>query len=252
MLRRVMALLVAAGCGGRAGLGDGADAGMDASTTQPHERCRSADGVRLCGAGCPAIPAPDCPGRGCTQAYNLDGSPSAGGVCWTDRADKGARPCGECAWDEVCIHRSPTELVCASRAVCDALSDLGARDVCRYADLSPYDGRPFAVPGPCPIRTTLSELCGGECGMCRESVGPAYCVGRSSRHPFGLCNHPGINWENPDTCSVCGGTCAVFETPGVDPALAWAYGPCIPIQDCEPLAEYVGVGCYLDGRRLGP
>jgi hypothetical protein len=46
--------------------------------------------------------------------------------------------------------------------------------------------------------------------------------------------------------------CGVFETQGVDPKLAWAYGFCIPTQQCLSVARYADVGCYFNGQRVGP
>jgi hypothetical protein len=236
-------ILVIIACGARTNV-DGNSAG-DGSHA-PHDTCRSTDGIRICGGECPPISAPTCPGYGCTPAFDFEAARSSEyGVCWSDRADESARPCGACREGEVCIQRAANELVCTSRAVCDALAEIGAAHVCRYTDLSPYDGRQLAVQsGSCPGQQFV--VCGGVCGGCTSGV----CTGRSPLHAFGLCNRQAITMTVPLTCAQCGGTCAAFEGPGVPQTLGYAYGICMLIQDCLAVAKIVRVGCYLDGQRV--
>jgi hypothetical protein len=244
-------MLLVGACGSRSGIDDVDDGGVVdgwADVQAPHEPCRSADGVRLCGGRCPQLSAPECPGLGCTPAFETtSGGASPYGVCWTDRADKSSVPCGACKENEVCIHRGPAELVCTSRQVCDALAELGATDVCRYTDLTPYDGRPIATSSaPCPSASV--EICGGRC---RKSCGiERYCTGPSPTNALGVCNRS-YGSVYPHTCKTCP-QCAVFERGGASQSLAFAYGVCMNVADCLAIAGFVGVGCYLDGQRVGP
>jgi hypothetical protein len=140
--------------------------------------------------------------------------------------------------------------VCTSRAVCDALADVGGDNVCRFTDLSHYDGRPFASSSA-PCRASFGVLCGGSCGFCENDVG--YCTGRSPAHAFGLCNHY-ISSYLPSTCDECAAwnTCAQFESPDATAALGHAYGVCMQLSDCLAVGKLVGVGCWVNGSRVGP
>jgi hypothetical protein len=231
-------------CGARSGIEAEVLSNQDAAA--PHSPCTSADGVRICGGACPPIAPPACPGFGCTPAFSLaTHAQSFAGVCWTDRFDKSARPCGACANGEVCIHRGDLELVCTSRDVCDTLWDLGARDVCRYTDLSPYDRKPIATShATCPVDHVS---CGESCLEC------SICTGRSPSRVFGICNAQYGMFDPPWTCSNhCAQNCAAFEGPSIPTNLALAYGLCLPSADCLRLGRVLGVGCYSNGTRVGP
>lgn len=246
-----MPALVAAAiaCGTRTGVDD---IGPEpAASRPPHETCKSADGVRLCGSVCPPIPAPECPGYGCTPAYDWSAQASTYGVCWSDRADESVRPCGACAYDEVCISRRKGELVCTSRRVCDALADLGGSNLCRYTDLTPYDARPFVLSPEGPCAGSFGTMCGGECGTCPFRFG--YCTGRSSTRALALCNHPltGVD-PLPATQKQCGWAWAQFEGGDAPADLVRTYGVCMPMEDCLAVGKVVGAGCYVDGQRVGP
>lgn len=233
-------------CGARTGAEIGPEPSNDSGF---HEPCKSSDGVRLCGGACPPIPPPECPGYGCTPAYDWSSKASPLGVCWSDRTDKSARPCGACAKNEVCVSRNKGELVCTSRAVCDALAELGGASLCRYTDLTPYDGRPFAT-GASQCLGSWGTLCGGECGFCE---GSGYCTGRSSTRAFGLCNDPIGTQDLPPMYQDCAaGTWAQFERGNAPEDLVRKYGVCLLQQDCLAVGKLVGVGCYVGGLRVGP
>jgi hypothetical protein len=283
---KVLGLAVLLGCGARTplpgGPGDGGaafsssagagGAAQGAGGFPPHPPCASADGVRLCGDGCPPLPAPECPGFGCTPTLDRTGDvPSGAGVCWADVPGDAELLCNACPDGQVCAYRSADQLVCVSEDVCAALWDLGATDVCRYADKSAYDHRRLQEPaGACPSfepSPPLEGLCGGACGGCENGY---RCTGRSPSHPFGMCVYTGA-FDAPggvDPCArapdgtmlqTCGAegepgvSCAIFEDALEDEPAAMAYGVCYG--GCAAVAAVFpgGMTCYNDaGQKVAP
>ena len=287
------AALVMLGCAGRSDIsGDGhlapdatggeiQDGGFDtAADGGPLDLCDPA-GVHLCGEGCPWLATPDaatpadasgiCPGYGCLSPEDtLSFAPVAeAGVCWAESEATAKYLCGTCNDGEVCVQRSPSELVCVAEDVCRALWTLGVRDVCRYADFRPYDGR--ALPeatASCPIITGATGpqvICAATCPPCPNSE---RCVGRSPDHPFGLCNNQLLGLGDPQpsdfqTCGACFASlpptadwvCAVFDTAPADEAAARAGGFCMPRKDCLTASAALpgGASCFdRSGVRVGP
>ena len=244
----------------------------------PHPPCASADGVRLCGGdeGCAWLEPPECPGYGCTPARNRDTfAPADVGVCWADVEHAAGVPCVGCPDGDVCLQRADDQLVCASVAVCEALWDLGATSVCRYADRSGYDHRPLPVPaGPCPGgEASVDKLCGGACGDC---IQPGFrCTGRFPDHPFGVCAyqeeeggrdvalavHPCSLGADGKVLLDCTDTlidltlCAVFGTPVVDQVAALRNGLCLTEGTCLAAAAHLpgGMSCFdAEGNVIAP
>lgn len=224
--------------------------------------CRSADGIRFCGgtpATCPWLPSPECPGYGCVPAHDRDDlqTAAAGGVCWADSTDKGNTPCWDCADGDVCIQRDADHLVCTSFEVCQALWELGVRNVCRYADKRPFDGR--ALPGQSGACPGPRGICGAGCYDCGFN---APCTGRSPDHPYGVC--AGVGPGGPCVLRVDGSyevgcydkyACAVFDVPSADEAVARAYGVCMTPDDCVSAAAHLpgGLRCYdHSGHQTAP
>lgn len=275
--------LALAGCGGRvevdgapgSGVGGGAAGGASSGGADgaggfaPHPECAAAEGTRICGgASCPWLEPPDCLGYGCTPALTRDAlAPSDGGVCWADLPGAGAELCYGCPEGQLCIHRTAEQLVCVPAGVCEALWDLGVRDVCRYTDKSPYDHQPIPSAGSeCPGDAGY-PLCGGGCPSC----GDGRCNGRSPSRPFGICARPSDPGDNQVSspirfCSPDGKTpneracwahdwaCAVFDPSGLDP-IARRYGTCLGIESCLRVAKHLpgGLSCFdSEGKRLTP
>jgi hypothetical protein len=228
--------------------------------------------VRLCGGDedCPALEPPECPGFGCTPARDVvDFEPSDAGVCWADVKDAAAQQCHGCPDGQVCLQRSEDQLVCVEPGVCEALWDLGARDVCRYADKTRYDGRPLAAPNLCPGW----PACGPNCPPCYDAY-RARCVGRSPNHPWGLCAvvHEGVGHGQEDVpacalapdgsvligCAQSGlgdAFCTVFDVPQEDVPAARRFGLCLFEGQCVAAAQLLPnwVRCYNDrGRQIAP
>lgn len=213
-----------------------------------------AAGARLCGGACPELPAPECPGYGCTHTLStVTEQETAAGVCWSELADRGTRLCpAGCADGEVCARRDGDELVCVPEEVCFDLLALGGGDGCVYADLTRYDGEALGPqPDDCPPGGA-GLLCGG-CGC------PGRCIGRSPDTPWGLC----VRADRPLTgCSLhpteaqfvssCfyaslgigqEPVCMLFD---VEPSsFARANGVCVSRERCLALAALTGrLQCY--------
>ena len=256
-------------CGSRSDLQVGSTR-ADVTTFAPHPECATADGVRLCGgsAPCPEIPAPTCPGFGCTHALDVAAAMASGGVCWSDLPDDGRYSCATCDDGDVCIQRGPDALVCVSPHVCEALWDIGVRDVCRYADKSRYDHRPIPqAMNPCPTDPRKHSACGGACGSCKQGT---RCVGRSPDHPFGLCttdnvqtsaeygpcsivNGAAATWCQPPGGAQSGWVCAVFHVADPDRDAALRYGLCMFHDECLSTAAAFpgGLECYdVAGKQI--
>jgi hypothetical protein len=230
-------LLVAAACGGRTELGtlvsngDNDAAAGDGGLSNPCE----VDGIRLCGPGCPPLGDPTC----CTATFDRDTrAPTKAGVCWTDLSDKGQRPCIACKDGEVCAYRASDRLVCVPLNICRALDQLGARQACRYADKSAYDGRPLASRSDCPLVDENGAslkgqhfACGGGCGDCASGVP---CTGRSADRPFGFCplvDNAGTSPDHATQCSTAASCqvnaqCVRFSVDLNDQSEANVYGVC--------------------------
>ena len=226
-----------------------------------------ASGVRICGGGCPSLDSTQCPG-GCQPVSTVDGAHSDIGVCWSDLAKAGVS-CAVCNDGEACLQRSPGALVCVPEDLCAHIWDLGAQNVCRYADKSTFDDRPLPTPGACPSAAT-AIICGGGCPACPVN-GEHRCVGRSPDHPFGICP-PAISGMDPNeptsvsTCSLSAGNyavpcpqlstgpfaCAVFHAGASDQAAAMLYGLCVGSDLCAATARALpgGLDCYNPAGRL--
>jgi len=231
----------------------------DASTSSlpAHPACASASGVRLCGGladECPVPADPPCIGYGCTDLLDYDGNVTTVGVCWADTAESDWR-CDGCSIGDGCLQRRPGEWICVPIDVCDALWDLGARDVCRYADKSRYDHRPIpSGTTGCPANASTSSFtyraCGGDCPPC---VAGQRCNGVAPDHPFGICNGPfGSTAYDPSyscgTSPPCHGAdvCAVPDVAQADLSVGEAYGTCMPVNNCFQFASDFpgGLRCY--------
>lgn len=253
-----LAALSLSGCAGRSET-DGGDAaggsaggGLGGLGAFGGDPCRSVDGVRLCGgtaAACGWVGADECPGGGCARPFDrVLGGEAVAGLCFSDLADNGSRPCWGCNDGEVCVEREKDELVCVPASVCASLWELGAKGVCRYADLSAYDGRPLPILSKCPSSKPESLLCGGACSGC-PGVGPPACTGRSPDHPQGFCTSFEA-WcalsgtEYVQSCAQ--GYCGVFHVAPADQPAALRYGRCLGLPYCEMLAEELpgGFDCY--------
>ena len=264
----VAAIAIAAGCGGRTGLG-GASTPSDASAESGPSGPCEIDGVRLCGGSCPALDNSQCPGRGCTTPQD-----SSVGICWSDMSDgEGTDACNACRDGDACVQRDATDLVCAPFDLCAGLAARGNASACRYADKSPFSGSSLLSPGStCPVDKP-GTLCGGACGDC-PSWTLQRCTGRSASRPFGVC--PRVIVENtfdPADVAACSvdtsgnavvacpvpemydppkgkpepAVCMVFA--GGDEHDARAYGLCMPKSDCQTINTGLpgGVHCFLDG-----
>lgn len=251
----VAATLVA--CGARTGLDDrdgdrAADAGF-----APHPTCVSASGVRLCGGSppCPELPAPTCRGFGCQHSASIvNGATATGGACLTDLSDNGLRDCSTCNDGEACLSKTNGDLVCVPLDVCHALWDIGVRDVCRYADKSPYDDRPLAVAESCPLGISPFPMCGSGCASCPPDFP---CSGRSATRPYGLCQYRGGNpniacsfgplaspkvWCSQNQATIW--NCAVYRGRPEDQTTAMKYGTCVGATHCQKIRDVLGVDCY--------
>jgi len=242
-------------CGGRtelfadnsASVGSSTDASIDAVHDGTYNRC-VVDGVRLCGPGCPPVGTPDC----CTAVHDRSsGAALDAGICWLDLPDKGQRECAACQDGEVCVHRSKDSLVCVPRDLCDALTNLGAQDACRFADKTPFDGRPLArPPTDCPYLVGYHWLCGGGCGDCPKGI----CTGRSADRAWGICMYPtGLGRQTPDNVQVCSSrasctqsnsACIVYMLPSAaDQSVANQYGFCADFKRCLSVNGYSPAYC---------
>jgi len=253
-----------AGCGrtsldgqGVGGMWSGSQGSTGSSAGAAGSLCDPA-GIRVChDPECPVIPG-ECPPLGCTPAANLEtGAPEQAGVCWLDIPTFLSEPCIACNDGEVCVHRSPTELICVPFAVCDSLAKLGAPTVCRYADKSPFTDAPPAS-GPCPPGQS-GILCDGGCGPCNDSP-PLHlfrCVGRSATRPHGLCVETASGTPNlgfrcsyaPDGSPIqacptkLGELCAVFSVGPPDDIVAQSFGICVPGTECVAAATAMPLRC---------
>ncbi len=232
------------GEGGSAATGGGSTTSSTGSALQPTNLCSPAS-VRLCdGAQCPAPPCQ------CMPASDRDTStPSEAGLCWTDLADWPNDECYACEDGQACIHRATDELHCAPLDVCVSLAALGASNVCTYADKSPFDDRPLAVGGACPVQD--HSLCGGGCGDCQTNF---RCTGRSADRGFGVCVPLSPLDKKPFPCSY-GDTgpaqtpcleqynyfCAVYKSS--NERLARHYGMCMQLGPCKSASQIVGLHC---------
>ncbi len=226
------------GTGGAAGVGGGA--GETGSCVTP-------SGIRLCGAGCGWLDAPDCPGLGCAKGEDINtGKAVDAGVCLPDIGGDITGQCWDCPDGDACFDQHGVGLVCVPEEVCRELWLLGVKNVCRYADKSAYDARPLAAPGSkCP---DAYHMCGGPCPCAGP---PLTCTGRSADRRFGLCtdtDSPYVRCEVQtgqwNGCAT-GYTCGVFKNAGDQPA-ALAYGVCMGADGCRYLRAHLPGGflCY--------
>lgn len=245
------------GSGGLGAAGGAAGAGGFGGDT-----CRTPEGVRLCGgsaASCGWVGPEECPGGGCARPFDRAlGGEAVAGVCFSDLADNGGRPCFNCNDGEVCVERAQGELVCVPESVCAGLWNLGAKGVCRYADLGSYDGRPLPLLSKCPNPKPESLLCGGPCPGCSKQSHPP-CTGRSPDHPQGFCSSfdiwcalgaSGYVQQCPSTLPEY--YCGVFHVAPADEPIARLYGRCLGLSQCESLAADLpgGFDCYDESAKL--
>ncbi|MEJ7731100.1 MAG: hypothetical protein WKG00_18030 [Polyangiaceae bacterium] len=199
-------------------------------------------------------------------------------MCWADTPNEAALQCDACQDGQVCAQRGPEQLVCVSPEVCEALWDLGAVTVCRYADKSAYDHQPLPNPsGDCPGgAASAGKICGGACGPCDVdgSSQPRRCTGRSPLHPYGVCAHEtnfggtgepaaipsctiAADGAMLEPCATHGDItyCAVFDVPPTDLAAARRHGICLRTKVCLHVAAALpgGMTCYDDfGQQVAP
>lgn len=244
------------GTGGASGSSGAAGSGAAASGGFGGKPCLTSEGVRLCGGSdeqCGWLGASECPGGGCARPYDrLLGGDAIAGVCFADLPDLGNRTCLGCNDGEVCVERAQGELACVPEAVCAALWALGAKGVCRYADLSAYDGRPLPVLSSCPSTEKTSQLCGGPCKACGTD-NPPPCTRRSPDHPQGFCYFNPLWWCALDQskaytqhCTFSDHYCGVFHVPAADQVVALQYGHCLGKDYCLQIAAELpgGYDCY--------
>jgi hypothetical protein len=249
---------------GGAGATSGGAGGAGATGGSP---CETAEGVRLCGgngATCGWIDTDECPGGGCTRPYDRElGGDAIAGVCFSDLPDNGSRACLECEDGEVCIERNPGEHYCVAESVCAKLWNLGARGVCRYADLSAYDARPLPRLTTCPKADPngYTYMCGGACPTCKSDF-PTPCTGRSPDHPQGFCSYSDLDpWCALDdsgyvnACKASARYCGVFHVTQKDAGTAKMYGRCMTEDTCLALSQELpgGFDCYdADAQLVAP
>lgn len=272
-IARVAVLVVVTACGARTMLDTTIP---DTTEIEPHDACKSASGVRICGGTrpCPPIPAPECPGYGCTDGFDFVADAAAnGGICAADLPDLGDTPCYACPDGDECFARSPDDLVCVPADVCDALWDEGIRNVCFYADKSRYDHRVIPpAAADCP-GGAAGVLCGGGCGTCNTPPQTTRCTGRSPDRSHGLCALD-VEFKEPsapgafEPCSLpanggaplawcklfSGSTCAVFaHSDPIEQAQAKKNAFCISRSMCVSIASVAGIECYDEfGTQIAP
>lgn len=273
----ILGLASVLGCGartdwvGRGEAEDGLDGGVhaDGAGSPP---C-TVDGVRWCGAGCPSLTTSECPG-GCTRVLDAETlRPMEVGLCWSDMLSggRGTEPCVACADGDTCAQRDARRLVCVREGVCAKLALLGAGGACRYADKTPYDGRPLASPAATCPTSLPGAACGGACGPCPTGLpynSSSRCTGRSATRPFGVCPFLRFSpaesslmtcaWDGNAPTEHCpkidyGGSpflvqaaCLVFDTgEGTPLTLASRYGLCVPESVCwETKQKTSGAGVF--------
>lgn len=253
-------------CGGQVGQSSGVqqDAGLDSSgatdsaadgaadtstDAPPDDPCAPA-GVRVCGAGCPPLDAAQCPGLGCVAALDTTSSTATGvGLCLGDLPAP-IRPCGRCADGEVCVDLEGQGFVCAAETLCARLFAMGAGAACRYADFSPYDGRPLAVASGdacpkanCGYPDCEALSCGPGCGQCG---GFRICTGRSADVGYGLCadepfSAPPCRATDPPTASCQ--RCLAWAPPSPWDSAAQDYGWCAVPVECDTMVATGRVRC---------
>lgn len=229
--------------------GSGGTAGA-AGTGGQTGSCVTPSGVRICGAGCGWLNAPECPGLGCARAADITtGKAVNAGVCLPDIGGDITQQCWDCPDGDACYDQQGVGLVCVPLEVCRELWLLGVKNVCRYADKSAYDGRSLATPGSqCP---SSLYLCGGPCG-CGP---PQTCTGRSADRKYGACLASDstafvrceVDSGKSNTCDpVAISTCGVFKDAPADQAVARSYGVCMDSVDCLYLRAHLPGGflCY--------
>lgn len=238
--------LCATGCGGevRASAPDEeGDAGTvsDAGDFRDARTCRTAEGVRLCGGGCPSLGPTECPGVGCQPLLDrVTGAPLGGAVCVADLPVP-IEHCGACRDGDVCVRVSGEGTICAPEALCQALTSRGLTRACRYADFSVYDGRALAVSqgAACP-----RYACGPGCGPC--PLAPTdRCSGRSAQFGYGFCfsefDRPPCDPTQPLPRACAGYACIAWTSSDAEDTTSRAYAFCdTPAPEC-------GAG---DGRLL--
>lgn len=268
------AMLVAVACAGRTGVDPGAGgtasggsggnaaAGQGGVGAVGGSACQTAEGVRLCGGEhgeCSWLDADACPGGGCAAPYDRQREGNAvAGVCFSDLPDQAMRPCPFCDDGEVCLERKPGQLFCVPEGVCARLWLLGARGVCRYADLARYDARPLPVLDHCPPDGPNTTFCGGACTKQCSLNGAAPCVGRSPDHPQGFCSFEGADdWcalDDKGYVNDCRDNeyCGVFRHGDADDAVAKLHGRCLWTPSCLELSSALpgGFDCYDDKAKL--
>jgi hypothetical protein len=254
------------GSGGGAGFGGSGNTGGGAGGTGGvgalgGSTCVTAEGVRFCGgkqAECGWLDATQCPGGGCAAPYDRElGGDAVAGLCFSDLPDKAIRSCQMCNDGEVCLERKPGQLYCVPEGVCARLWLLGARGVCRYADLGAYDARPLSVLAACPGAAPSARLCGGPC---EEHCVGSPCTGRSPDHPQGFCPATDDEWcalsgsDYVYQCSTAFAVCGFFRHAGAaNQSAARQYGQCFWKSQCLALAKGLpgGFECYdAEGKLL--
>ena len=217
--------------------------GADASSANT---CRTPSSVRLCGGGCPSLSTTECPGLGCVPVVDrTSGAQTGVGVCLADLPIP-VETCWFCRDGMTCVHLEGQGPLCVAEDVCAALEKLGAGTGCRYADFSPYDGRPLAVATcpNCPEDPTggITPLsCGPGCGSCGDLNN---CFGRSADFGYGICitqfKPCSVNEPRDEFCKVC----ATWLPVQNGDELALDYGNCVHESYCDFLEASGRISCH--------
>ena len=257
----VAAIALSFGCSGRVvqlgpdggGGSGGSGGGWSGGGGLP---CVTPDGVRLCGGTqnqCGWVGNDQCPGGGCLRPYDSQlGGPAKAGICYSDLADNGSRPCWGCKDGEVCLQRKQGEYICVPESVCADLWTMGVRGVCRYADLGAYDGRPLPRLSSCPSTDPNLLLCDGPCS---SDCSGLPCSGRSPDHAQGSCfisqtpcalGPSGYTQPCPPVNPSPQDYCGVFHHKSADMSVARQYGQCLGTDTCLALAKKLpgGFDCF--------
>lgn len=240
----------------------GLDTAADVDVAPPADApigCSFVDGTEMCGGA--GKRCGDCAGSDlCVSFAGTDGTSTAAdfGVCWPRYAAKtvlpAAHPCGACpATDLLCASvTSYPNLFCATRAACETLDARGHANSCWFADTTPWRSDAVIPPVACP---PVVGLCGPSCGPC--SAGEV-CIGRSPRHPLGVCARP-TRSGTADVANRCrreapacpsGEACLIFSvSPEGDQKLADAYGICLTTKICSSgAASLPGGASCIDAK----
>jgi hypothetical protein len=221
----------------------------------PGDGCHFADGSPMCDRpGC----APTCD-VGCVDFEDSAGT-SGPGLCAGDesvfvRASfVGVVPCTVCPGEDTLCGRTVLGLSCVKAEACSALALASFEDGCLFQDKTRWKSSTAIDEPPCPAGGPEIGMCGGLCGGCAPGF---ECMGRSPRHPFGICadfSPPRFactrNGDSGTNCGSADDLCATFDV-GIDGKQDESdrFGFCLPISQCQALESALpgGVSCYAKG-----